>query len=752
MSATRPSPEATRPYVLGSFVAWISCAILSLAGLLPSLLGTLAWICFVAFILLGAWQLAHTQKALLAFLTRRFLLMIVTLVGITIVTFIIIRAAPGDPVTIETGAGGAGGGGGINPAQFAREAGQTKLNLLNMLHVHRFRATAADPDGDQVQLVFRWGDGSGDHTTEFVAPGAGVEAEHTYSSEGDYAVRVQARDEKGAESPWSEPFTIRIRDTHLPPDAAKIPEGPSELKVGETGTFSSSATHPERSGVTLRFSWGDESATPPSDPVASGATFSREHAWIKAGIYEVRARARGEEGGNGPWSEPLRVVVRDPGNPLVPPTAPEGPSHVRAGVAAAFTAKTGGPGSLEIDWNDGTTSVDEGTHAWTRPGRYLVRAREKDGDTTSDWSAEKTVVVSADNTAPERPAPPEGPATGAIHTSFFYQYAVWLGRLVTLDFGVSVVYNKKVIDLSDAGVDPETGERTDILPERLMRTLFLNITAFVLIYLIAVPIGIFSSTHRDTLRDKSLTVMLFIFYSLPTFWVATMLIVLVTNVTGIPVANLRCSTPDVHPTHLGSHLALTLVIAIASLVACFAFERTRKHPVLYASGAAVAFFITGYLAGIPWGGLLPEKLQDTLWHALLPILCLTYPGLAALSRYARSGMLEVVRQDYIRTARAKGLSEEVVIYKHALRNGMIPILTLMATLLPAMISGSIIIEHIFSIQGMGQLFWEAVTKRDYNVIMAESTLVAVLTLLGILAADILYVLVDPRISFEKLES
>ena len=142
---------------------------------------------------------------------------------------------------------------------------------------------------------------------------------------------------------------------------------------------------------------------------------------------------------------------------------------------------------------------------------------------------------------------------------------------------------------------------------------------------------------------------------------------------------------------------------------------------------------------------------DLVWHAILPVLCLTYPGLAAISRYSRSGMMEVVRQDYIRTARAKGLSEGAVIYKHALRNGMIPILTLMATLLPAMISGSIIVEFIFSVQGMGQLAWEAVTRRDYNVIMAVSTISAMLTLVGIMLSDILYVLVDPRISFESVK-
>jgi len=142
-------------------------------------------------------------------------------------------------------------------------------------------------------------------------------------------------------------------------------------------------------------------------------------------------------------------------------------------------------------------------------------------------------------------------------------------------------------------------------------------------------------------------------------------------------------------------------------------------------------------------------LKGKLWHAFLPVVVLTYPALAGLSRYARSGMLEVVRQDYIRTARAKGLSEQVVIYKHALRNGLIPIITLMATILPTMISGSVIVEFIFSVQGMGLMAYDAVVKRDYSVIMAVTTASAVLTLVGLLISDILYVLVDPRISFES---
>ena len=122
---------------------------------------------------------------------------------------------------------------------------------------------------------------------------------------------------------------------------------------------------------------------------------------------------------------------------------------------------------------------------------------------------------------------------------------------------------------------------------------------------------------------------------------------------------------------------------------------------------------------------------------------------AYLSRQMRVGMLEVVKQDYIRTARAKGLTEKKVILKHALRNSLIPIITVLAYLLPAMIGGSVIIETIFSINGMGSLVFHAITARDYPVIMATFTISAILTLISMLIADILYVLVDPRITFDK---
>jgi hypothetical protein len=143
-----------------------------------------------------------------------------------------------------------------------------------------------------------------------------------------------------------------------------------------------------------------------------------------------------------------------------------------------------------------------------------------------------------------------------------------------------------------------------------------------------------------------------------------------------------------------------------------------------------------------------DWLWDRILHLFLPILVMTYAGFASMSRYARTTMLETIQEDYVRTARAKGLSERVVVYKHAFRNSLVTIVTLMGNLLPALIGGSVIVEYIFNIQGMGLLGFDAILQRDYPVIMAITTFSAFLTLMGILLSDILYSVVDPRVSQE----
>lgn len=261
------------------------------------------------------------------------------------------------------------------------------------------------------------------------------------------------------------------------------------------------------------------------------------------------------------------------------------------------------------------------------------------------------------------------------------QYPRWLVNMMTLDFGTSIKDNRPV---------------WDHIKESVPVSLIFTFTSFILAYLIAIPLGIYSATHQYSTGDKVTTVILFILYSLPNFWVATMAIVFFGG----------GDFWDVFP--------------VTGLHSLGAEDMTR------------------------W-----EYIKDLLHHVALPLIIWTYGSFSALSRYMRGSMLEVIRQDYIRTARAKGLSERVVTYKHALRNSLIPIITMLANLLPLAISGSIIIESIFSIPGMGQLSFNAVLFRDYPIIMAVTTISAMLTLFGILLSDLLYAVVDPRITFEE---
>ena len=741
---------------LASLGGMAASAFLALLEIVPALTGPLTAVFFAASLLLVGVYVVFFQRALLIFLSRRVLLMCVSFLGITFLTFLIVRSAPGDPVTITMGPGGEGGGG-IDSSKLTRDPGEAVRERLHMLIKHSFSAQSTDPDGDPIQLVFTWGDGKAEtQTPDFQPGGVGRSADHHYSREGDFEVRVRARDPKGFESEPSEPVVIRIRARTPPPERPSTPKGPSNAAVGDEVAFTSTARTPDGGQASIMMDWGDGTLSPPSDPVESGAVAARDHKFLKSGRFSVRARAVARKGALGPWSEPIDILVTDPSRSFPRPEAPVGAAYAFAGTPVEHSGRAAVSADVEITWGDGTPATIvkpdgslsfKSTHVFATDGKFRVQARHTGPAGQSEWSGETVVQASVTNRPPSRPSPPAGPSEGGIHTSIPYQYVRWFWDLLRLDLGRSTSENKEVWGM---------------MKERIPRTLFLDIVAFTLIYIIAVPIGIFSSTNRGTLRDRGLTVALFMLYSLPTFWVGTMLIVLVTGFKGLPIYGVECDAPHKHYLAFGSHLFLSLVLAIGAFVGFLAWPKTRQRAFLWSlavlAGLLLLYFIfptrenpmTGeHVHVVPWLGLIPERAQDKLWHAFLPVVVLTYPALAGLSRYARSGMLEVVRQDYIRTARAKGLSEQVVIYKHALRNGLIPIITLMATILPTMISGSVIVEFIFSVQGMGLMAYDAVVKRDYSVIMAVTTASAVLTLVGLLISDILYVLVDPRISFES---
>lgn len=230
--------------------------------------------------------------------------------------------------------------------------------------------------------------------------------------------------------------------------------------------------------------------------------------------------------------------------------------------------------------------------------------------------------------------------------------------------------------------------------DRLPATLLLTLSSMALTLLITIPMGVISAVRKNSWIDQGFTIFSFFGMAFPSFWLALMLMLLFSK----------------------------------------------------------------QLGWLPSTGMMSPWLRDAAWylqawdvakHMVLPLLTSTILGLAALSRYQRASMLEVLTQDYIRTARAKGLPERKVIFKHALRNALIPTITILGLSLPSLLSGSFIIEWIFAWPGLGWFGVEAIFQRNYPVIMGELFIAAILILLGNLISDICYASVDPRIKLGK---
>ncbi len=230
----------------------------------------------------------------------------------------------------------------------------------------------------------------------------------------------------------------------------------------------------------------------------------------------------------------------------------------------------------------------------------------------------------------------------------------------------------------------------DKIAERIPITLLINILSMALILTIAIPIGVLSAVKKDSFFDRATTVFVFLGFAVPSFWLALLLMILFgVQLEWLPISGFR----------------------------------SLDYAQLTTAG----------------------KILDIARHLVLPVFISAFGGLAGLSRYMRSNMLEVIRQDYITTARAKGLDERTVIFKHAMRNALLPVITILGLSVPGLIGGSVIFETVFAIPGMGQLFYQSVMMRDYPTIMGVLVIGAVLTLFGNLLADVMYSLADPRI-------
>ncbi len=259
-------------------------------------------------------------------------------------------------------------------------------------------------------------------------------------------------------------------------------------------------------------------------------------------------------------------------------------------------------------------------------------------------------------------------------------YAKWVYGCARLDFGESIHEKEPV---------------KKVIAPRVGPTLILSVSSLSLSFLLAVPMGLYCTHRSGRLDERTLSVGLYMLYSIPSF--------------------------------------------VAALLLLLVFYVKLDGTILHLKPGMVS---DDYESLSQTG-----KVFDIFKHAVLPIFCFTYGSLAYYSRFVKANMEEVIRQDYIRTARAKGVPPHKVLIKHAFRNTLIPFVTMLGLTLPGLLSGSVILEEVFSWPGMGRLFFAAITNRDYKVLMAETLIYAVMALAGQLVADLLYAFVDPRVSY-----
>lgn len=268
------------------------------------------------------------------------------------------------------------------------------------------------------------------------------------------------------------------------------------------------------------------------------------------------------------------------------------------------------------------------------------------------------------------------------------QYGLWLKRMVQLDFGNSFAGHQKPVFWQTT--DKDGNVTKGMIQEALPVTLMINILGLVITLLLAIPLGVIAARHYQSWQDRSITLFNFIGFSIPGFWLSLLLMYWLGVMNNwLPISGLHSLNYDTLDT---------------------------------------------------WG-----KVKDSVSHLIMPVLIPSITGLAGITLFVKNGMLDVLNQDFITTARAKGLNEHQVVYTHALRNALLPLITIIGLSIPGLIGGSVIAETIFAIPGMGKLFYDAVLMRDFPVVMGVLTIGSALTLLGNLIADVSYAWADPRV-------
>jgi len=602
------------------------------------------------------------KATLWSYLVRRLLLMIPTLFGVTVVSFVIMQLAPGDPLLAQLDSGGSAGQSSQTREAFLLQKRDLNLDKPLVLNFNDFRnfstpvrAAAHFLGLTQTQMAAELGElAAGPKTSEGRERLAFLES--LPITDFDHRLKEPAQRESLAATTLAY-VRVYCEDigSHGVPAAIEVIESDATLsdRIGAIRSLGSMVAEP------FRYTFSRTALASEAPLVETTWSAWWEQAQSKFQPLDEDRQKVLRQRLDGLAAEPDRQKLFDALETFDRDDTPffigvlkdrAAPLSERAIAAMFLVLYDGRPLKTEVPLDATPEQVAQVSQNWLT--HYEARKAEYHPTT-----AEKLWHVVADT-----------------------QYAHMVWRLATFNFGRSALKTREPVS--------EKLWKAFVISAPLM------LMAELVIYLVAVPLGIICAVEHGKPLDRLISLGLFLLYSIPAF-VAGMLFL--------------------------------LYFCYGDYLKIFPVDR------LHSDGA-------DRLSAIPYA-------IDYLWHAFLPVICLSLFSLAGIAMYSRSAMLDVIHQDYVRTARAKGLSAWVVIVKHVVRNGLIPIITLFASFLPAMLGGSVVVEYLFNIQGLGMLSFVSIELKDIPTVMALVYVDAIVVLASFLLSDLLYVLVDPRISF-----
>jgi peptide/nickel transport system permease protein len=606
------------------------------------------------------------RSTVLTYFIRRLLYMIPTLIGVTVVAFLIMKLAPGNPADLQMGTGGTTSASGQTSESLLVMRRDLKLDKPVLLNFNFFRDFSerarvaahyrgmsveqiaaelphlvADRDKPEFAERLRFLESLDipDFEKQLKNPESYESLANTIGSTGGY-VQLWCQDM----GEYVVPATMKVLEDSkddLPLRRGAIRSLASMVAEPFLYTYPQDPTEAQSQTVeaTWRTWWQRNKAK--FEPLDEETATQ-----LKKGLADVAALQSRRE-----VFEQLEYFSREQAPFFIDVLLGKSPPKEKEIAAMALRMHVGTPLSVDVALDAPQEQVDQVVENWQ--AYYTAHGAEYHPN-----FLERVWYIVADT-----------------------QYAHMVTRLVTFQFGRSALKTREPVS-------------TKIWDAFLVSAPLMLMAQF-LIYVIAVPLGVVCAVDRGGWWDRLISLKLFLLYSIPPYVAGMLLLVFLCYgdyLKWFPMLNLHSDKAD-----------------------------------------ELGFF---------------AYLTDYFWHAALPVLCLSLFSLASMAMYSRSAMLDVFKQEYIRTARAKGLGASRVIGKHALRNGLIPIITLFASFLPAMLGGSVLIEYIFGIPGMGRMSLHSITNQDYPTLMALIYVDAIIVMLSILLADFLYIIADPRISFE----